>query len=537
MSDTPAARTPARSPERPPPASAIRRALARARDGKTLDPREAATLMHARGEQLATLLAHAGRVRDAGLAAAGRPGVITYSRKVFIPLTRLCRDRCGYCTFVTVPGRLDSPYLSPDEVLAIARQGAALGCKEALFTLGDRPEDRWRQARDWLGARGYDDTLSYVRAMAIGVLEQTGLLPHLNPGVLSWQDFQRLKPVAASMGMMLETTAERLFTTKGAAHFGSPDKDPKVRLRVLEDAGRSNVPFTTGILIGIGETLDERADSIFAIRRVAREYSGIQEVIVQNFRAKPDTKMRGTPDAELEDLAATIAVTRLVLGPKARVQAPPNLVGDQHRLILDAGIDDWGGVSPLTPDHVNPERPWPQIDELARLTANAGFTLKERLTIYPPYIREPWLDPRVARHVAALADPRTGLAGEGALPRGIPWQEPDGGWGDASGRTDLHVTIDTAGRTRDRREDFSEVYGDWEILSERTRLTANGHAGSAGGLAGAPAGAPAALTSGMGDSLPASGAPAPDHPRRPPSPPAPALARPGEVAAALRQAD
>src|SRR6516165_8649040 len=489
--DAPGAQ-PARPADDAPPSSALRRALARARDGKPLDQGEAATLLHARGADLDRLLGYAGRTRDGGLAAAGRPGVITYSRKVFIPLTRLCRDRCGYCTFVTVPGRLESAYLSPDEVLEIARQGAALGCKEALFTLGDRPEARWKQAREWLDAHGYDDTLSYVRAMAIRVLEETGLLPHLNPGVMTWQDFQRLKPVAPSMGMMLETTATRLFEAKGGPHFGSPDKDPKVRLRVLEDAGRSNVPFTTGILIGIGETREERADAIFAIRKVAREYNGIQEVIVQNFRAKPDTKMRDTPDAELEELAATIAVTRLILGPKARVQAPPNLVGDQHRLILDAGIDDWGGVSPLTPDYVNPERPWPEIDELARRTADAGFTLRERLTIYPPYIREPWLDPRVARHVAALADPRTGRAGEGALPRGIPWQEPDGGWGDASGRTDLYVTIDTAGRTRDRREDFSEVYGDWEILSERTRLTANGHAGSAGGPAGTPAGAPAA---------------------------------------------
>jgi FO synthase len=453
--------------------AAMRRALARARDGKPLDQTEATVLLHARGADLQALLEHASRTRDAGLQAAGRPGIITYSKKVFIPLTRLCRDRCAYCTFATVPKHLDSAFLTPDEVLDITAKGAELGCKEALFTLGDRPEARWRQARDWLNAHGYDDTLSYVRAMAIRVLEETGLLPHLNPGVLTWQDFQRLKPVAPSMGMMLETTAQRLYETKGAPHFGSPDKDPKVRLRVLEDAGRSNVPFTTGILIGIGETLTERADSIFAIRRVAREYNGIQEVIVQNFRAKPDTKMRDTPDAELEDLAATIAVTRLLLGPKARIQAPPNLVGDQHQLILGAGIDDWGGVSPLTPDHVNPERPWPHIDELARLTANAGFTLKERLTIYPPYIREPWLDPRVARHVAALADPRTGLASEGALPRGIPWQEPDGGWGDASGRTDLHVTIDTSGRTHDRRDDFSEVYGDWEILSERTRLTAN----------------------------------------------------------------
>jgi FO synthase len=501
MSDAPAPRTPPRPSGQPgplaspsgqprPSETAVRRALARARDGKALDPAEATILLHARGEQLAALLEHAGRVRDAGLAAAGRPGIITYSRKVFIPLTRLCRDRCGYCTFATVPGRLDSPFLSPDEVLAIARQGAALGCKEALFTLGDRPEDRWRPAREWLDAAGYDDTLSYVRAMAIRVLEETGLLPHLNPGVLSWQDFQRLKPVAPSMGMMLETTAARLFTDRGGPHFGSPDKDPAVRLRVLEDAGRSAVPFTTGILIGIGETPAERADSLFAIRQVAREYRGIQEVIVQNFRAKPDTKMRGVPDADLEDLAATIAVARLVLGPSMRIQAPPNLIGDQHRLILAAGIDDWGGVSPLTPDHVNPERPWPQIDDLAGRTAAAGMTLRERLTIYPPYLAEPWLDPRLAAHVAALAEPGTGLAREDTIPAALPWQEPDGGWGEAAGRTDLHVTIDTTGRSADRRDDFGEVYGDWAEVAVRIDPAARpaGRPGPAGGSRSAASG-------------------------------------------------
>jgi FO synthase len=458
--------------------NAVRRALARARDGKTLDQAEAAVLLYARGPQLTDLLGYAARTRDAGLAAAGRPGIITYSKKVFIPLTRLCRDRCAYCTFVTVPGRLDSPYLSPDEVMKIAADGAALGCKEALFTLGDQPEDRWPQAREWLDAHGYDDTLSYVRAMAVRVLEETGLLPHLNPGVLTWQDFQRLKPVAPSMGMMLETTAARLFTEKGGPHFGSPDKDPAVRLRVLEDAGRSAVPFTTGILIGIGETPAERADAIFAIRQVSREYGGIQEVIVQNFRAKPDTRMRSVPDAGLDDLAATIAVTRLVLGPAARIQAPPNLIGEEYQLILDAGIDDWGGVSPLTPDHVNPERPWPQIDELAARTAAGGFELRERLTVYPGYIREPWLDPRLAAHVSALADPATGLAADGAMPRGLPWQEPDGGWGDASGRTDLHVTIDTSGRTKDRRDDFAEVYGDWDEIGARIEPAARAGGGA-----------------------------------------------------------
>lgn len=358
--------------------SALRRALARARDGKTLDVTEATVLLHARDGHLDTLLEHASRVRDAGLRAAGREGIITYSRKVFIPLTRLCRDRCGYCTFATAPHKLPAPFLSPDEVLDIARQGAAMGCKEALFTLGDRPEDRWHQAREWLDAHGYDDTLSYVRAMAIRVLEETGLLPHLNPGVLSWRDFQRLKPVAPSMGMMLETTSRRLFEEKGQPHYGSPDKDPAVRLRVLEDAGRTNVPFTTGILIGIGETVEDRAESIFAIRRVAREYGGIQEVIVQNFRAKPDTAMRGLPDADLQELAATIAVARLVLGPRVRLQAPPNLVDSEYELMIRAGIDDWGGVSPLTPDHVNPERPWPQIEDLAARTGESGFRLRER---------------------------------------------------------------------------------------------------------------------------------------------------------------
>src|SRR5580658_8615651 len=255
--------------------AAMRRALARARDGKALDADEATVLLQARDADLTTLLEYASRTRDNGLEAAGRPGVITYSRKVFIPLTRLCRDRCGYCTFATVPHRLHSLYLEPDEVLAIAREGASMGCKEALFTLGDRPEDRWHQAREWLDAHGYDDTLSYVRAMAIRVLEETGLLPHLNPGVMNSEDFRRLKPVAPSMGMILETTAERLFTERGAPHFGSPDKDPKVRLQVLADAGRAQVPFTTGILIGLGETPAERVDAIFALQRVSREFNGI----------------------------------------------------------------------------------------------------------------------------------------------------------------------------------------------------------------------------------------------------------------------
>ncbi len=442
--------------------------LRRARDGVTLNPTEAAVLMAARGEQLAELTAIAGRVRDAGLEAAGRPRTITYSRKVFIPLTRLCRDRCHYCTFVTVPNRLPAAYLEIDEVVDIAARGAALGCKEALFTLGDRPEDRWPQARTWLEERGYESTVAYLRAAAIAVLERTGLLPHLNPGVLSWTELQRLKPVAPSMGMMLETTSRRLFEQPGQAHYGSPDKDPTIRLRVLDDAGRLSIPFTTGILVGIGETREERGESILAIRHTAREYGAIQEVIVQNFRAKNDTAMRNEPDLDLDEYVATIAVARLLLGPAMRVQAPPNLVDlAECGRLLDAGIDDWGGVSPLTPDHVNPERPWPQIGALRGVTAEHGFALRERLTAHPHYVRAetPWLDPRIVPHVRALAA-ADGLAEETVTPQGIPWQEPDAEWV-SSGRIDLQTAVDTEGRTDDRRSDFDEVYGDWTEIAAR----------------------------------------------------------------------
>ncbi|MFJ7149541.1 bifunctional FO biosynthesis protein CofGH [Streptomyces sp. NPDC100445] len=454
-----------------PTENSMRRALKRARDGVALDVAEAAVLLQARGEALTGLAASAARVRDAGLEAAGRPGVITYSKSVFVPLTRLCRDKCHYCTFVTVPGRLrregHGMFMSPDEVLDIARKGAALGCKEALITLGDKPEDRWPEAREWLDAHGYDDTIAYVRAVSIRILEETGLLPHLNPGVMSWTDFQRLKPVAPSMGMMLETTATRLWSEPGGPHHGSPDKEPAVRLRVLEDAGRSSVPFTSGLLIGIGETYEERAESLFALRKVARAHHGIQELIIQNFRAKPDTAMRGMPDAELDDLVATVAVARLVMGPTGCLQAPPNLVDSEYERLIAAGIDDWGGVSPLTIDHVNPERPWPRIEELARRSREAGFELRERLCVYPEFVRrgEPWLDPRLRPHVDALADPATGLARPDAVVEGRPWQEPDEAF-TATGRTDLHASIDTEGRTADRRGDFDEVYGDWEALRE-----------------------------------------------------------------------
>ncbi|NLT54706.1 MAG: bifunctional FO biosynthesis protein CofGH [Actinomycetales bacterium] len=456
-----------------PSATALRRALRRAGDGVALDEVEAEVLLHARGEDLDRLLAAAGAVRDAGLASAGRPRTVTYSRKVFAPLTRLCRDRCGYCTFVRTPGQLrragEAPFLTVDEVVRLARQGAALGCKEVLFTLGDRPEDRWPEAEAWLAEAGYPSTLGYLRACAVSVLESTGLLPHLNPGVMSWEELGRLKPVAPSMGLMLETSSRRLFTTRGLAHHGSPDKDPELRLRTIADAGRHAVPFTTGILVGIGETPAERVESLFAVRSLARAYGHVQEVIVQNFRAKPGTGMRDVPDADPDAYLATVAVARLVLGPSARVQVPPNLSEpEQLPRLLAAGVDDWGGVSPLTPDHVNPERPWPHLDSLAARTAEAGFTLVERLAVHPEYVRtgEPWLDPRIAGHVAALADPVSGLADPSVTPVGRPWQEPDPEF-TASGRVDLHVDIDVRGRFADRRGDFDAVYGDWDLLRER----------------------------------------------------------------------
>ena len=446
----------------------VARALGRAESAKSIDAAEATALLAARGEHLDRLMTVARRVRDSGLVEAGRPGVVTYSRKVFIPLTRLCRDRCHYCTFVTVPGKVDAPFLSPDEVLEIARAGASMGCKEALFTLGDRPEDRWPEAEAWLAEAGYTSTLEYVRAMAVRVLEETGLLPHLNPGVMSWAEMNRLKAVAPSMGMMLETTSRRLFEDKGQAHHGSPDKDPAVRLRVLEDAGRLNIPFTTGLLVGIGETLAERAEGIFALRQISRELGHVQEVIVQNFRAKPETAMRHVDDLGLDEYLAAIATTRVVLGPAARVQAPPNLVDlTECRALLDAGVDDFGGISPLTPDHVNPERPWPALDALAELCREAGFELRERLTVHPPYLAEPWLDPRLRTHVDALAGP-DGLADPAAVPVGRPWQEPDGGW-ETSGRADLHTAVDTEGRRQDRRGDFDDVYGDWTSIRGRAQ--------------------------------------------------------------------
>ena len=398
------------------PAADVRAALQRAWSGGRVDAETATALLSARGDDLETLLDLAAAARDRGAAARGGDTgrVITYSRKVFIPLTTLCRDRCHYCTFVDTPHGLarrgESPYLEPERVLEIARAGAEAGCREALFTLGDRPEARWPAAADWLRSHGYASTLDYLAAMARLVLEVTGLLPHLNPGVLTWVEFQRLRPFAPSMGMMLETTSVPLWAERGGAHFGSPDKDPALRLQVLEDAGRSRVPFTTGVLLGIGETLRDRAESLVAIRAAHERWGHVQETIVQNFRAKARTAMQGEPDLSADRYFAAVATARLVLGPDAHLQAPPNLTDPAELgMLIRAGIDDWGGVSPVTPDHVNPERPWPHLDDLAALTAAGGFTLRERLTAHPRWLGAEWIDAGLRASVDRLARP-DGLA-------------------------------------------------------------------------------------------------------------------------------
>jgi FO synthase len=341
----------------------------------------------------------------------------------------LCRDHCHYCTFAKPPARLDDPFLTPDRAVATAEAGRKMGCKEALFTLGDRPEERYEVAREWLAARGYASTLDYVRSVAIRVIEETGLLPHLNPGVMSYEEMARLKHVSASMGLMLETSSDRL-SRRGGPHFGSPDKVPAVRLRTISDAGRHAIPFTTGLLVGIGETTRERAESLFVIRDLARRFRHVQEVIVQNFRAKPGTAMRASPEPGREEFLATVATARVVLGPRMHIQAPPNLSDPGQRLrLLQAGIDDWGGVSPLTPDHVNPEKPWPKIEALATTTAAAGKELRERLAIYPEFATrpDPFVAGRMRAPIAALIGP-DGRAVEGQIPDPIAWQDPDVAW-------------------------------------------------------------------------------------------------------------
>ncbi len=335
----------------------------------------------------------------------GHGGLVSYSRKVFIPLTQLCRDVCHYCTFAHPPRAGEPTYLSADEVLDIARAGARAGCHEALFTLGDKPELRYAAAREALARLGHDSTLSYLAEMAKLVLHETGLLPHLNPGVMTRADIEGLRAASVSQGIMLESAAERL-RRRGGPHFGSPDKDPALRLETIRAAGEAAVPFTSGILIGIGETRRERIESLLALRDLHDRYGHLQEIIIQNFRAKPGTRMAQAPEPDLDDHLWTIAVARLIFGPEMNIQAPPNLnPGALHEMIA-AGINDWGGVSPVTPDHVNPERPWPALEHLTKQTAGADKVLVERLAIYPAYASDPdyWLDPALRAPVLRAID-------------------------------------------------------------------------------------------------------------------------------------
>ena len=364
----------------------IERALTRAAEGERLT--DARLLALAEEASLDRLCETARTARD--LAHAG---LVSYSRKVFIPLTQLCRDVCHYCTFAQTPRHLDAPYLLPEQILEIAEAGAEAGCNEALFTLGDRPEDRYRAARDSLADLGYDSTLAYLEAMARLVFERTGLLPHLNPGLMSTADLERFRRVSVSSGIMVESLSERLCE-KGGPHYGSPDKQPQRRLETLRAAGEAAVPFTTGILIGIGETRRERVEALLAIRALHERHAHIQEIIVQNFRAKAGTLMASAPEPSLEEHRFSIAMARLVFGPRMNVQAPPNLQPGALAALVDAGINDWGGVSPVTPDHVNPEAPWPHLAELERATNATGRELVQRLAVYPDYCRDRarWLD-------------------------------------------------------------------------------------------------------------------------------------------------
>lgn len=373
--------------------------LARLERGERPDHGEALGL--AKSTNLEWLMSEASKLRIEGFGHT-----LTYSRKVFIPLTQLCRDVCHYCTFAKTPKSLASPYMRLDEVLDIARQGAETGCKEALFTLGERPEERYAAAREWLDDNGFSSTLDYVRACARAVFEETGLIPHLNPGCMSLEEIQTLRPWAGSMGTMLESASPRLCE-KGMPHHGSPDKTPEARLGALRTAGEAQVPFTTGILIGIGETRLERLESLLAIRDISDEYGHIQEIIIQNFRAKPDTKMSLAPEPDLDELLWTIAVARLIFGSQMSLQVPPNLSPDGIRPLIHAGINDWGGISPVTADHVNPEAPWPHLETLAADCDAEGFHLCERLTTYPAYLgnQDAWLDKNLH---AALSSAKAG---------------------------------------------------------------------------------------------------------------------------------
>ena len=378
----------------------IRRILDRAQGGDALLSADGYALMGAEGPDLGALVATAGQLND----SARLHRRVTYSRKVFIPLTNLCRDRCGYCTFVKAPGQRGAHTMTPDEVLAVASEGARLGCKEALFSLGDHPEWRHEEMRQTLRTLGYGSTPEYVAAMSELVLRETGLLPHTNCGVLDRQEMLAIAAYNASMGIMLENVSPRLLE-RGGPHFGTTSKAPELRLGTLSLAGELGVAMTTGILIGIGETPEERVDSLLAIRELHQRYGHIQEVIVQNFRAKSDTRMRRAEEPSAVDMLRTLAVARLLLGPTMNIQAPPNLNADGYQTYLMAGINDWGGISPLTKDFINPEAPWPQLQRLRRLTTETGHELRERLALYPEYVMsDRWpLPPAVARRVAELA--------------------------------------------------------------------------------------------------------------------------------------
>jgi FO synthase len=350
--------------------------------------------------ELGALMARAAELRD---SAHGR--IQSYSPKVFIPLTHLCRDVCHYCTFARPPRRGETAYMTIDEVLAVARAGAAAGCTEALFTLGDKPELRYGAARDELARLGHETTLAYLEQAAKAVIDETGLLPHINAGVMAAEDIARLRRVSVSQGLMLESAAERL-SLKGGPHYGSPDKNPARRLETIRLAGEQRVPFTSGILIGIGETREERVQSILALRDLHRQYGHIQEVIIQNFRAKPGTKMANAPEPDLDELLWTIAVARILFGAEMNIQAPPNLTPCEYGVLIEAGINDWGGVSPVTMDHVNPEAPWPHLEALRRETASAGKVLTARLPVYPTYYNDNprWQDPSMVPHILKSAD-------------------------------------------------------------------------------------------------------------------------------------
>ena len=378
----------------------LQEALERALAGERLDEARALALADARGPELPALWAAAAALRD-----RGRPPVTTYSRKVFIPLTNLCRDVCSYCTFARDEDDPRAHTMSPDEVMAVAEAGARRGCKEALFCLGDRPELRWPRYRERLRRYGHSSTHSYLVAMCRRVLDETGLLPHPNAGLMSRRELSELRAVSPSQGIMLESVAERLCGP-GGPHEHAPDKRPSARLAMIGKAGELRIPFTSGILIGIGETARERVEALLALRALHERHGHIQEVIVQNFRAKPDTPMGATGEPNLVELMTACAITRLVFGPAMNIQAPPNLSADYGPLLL-AGINDWGGVSPLTPDFINPEAPWPDIDQLAELSRAAGYPLVERLTIYPEYVhRDDWVDPGVRERVRARTDER-----------------------------------------------------------------------------------------------------------------------------------